>query len=128
LTNAEITRCHYLIHIPTSPDYPALNLGQAAAICLYEFHQASRGHQPPEGMPGEAPAAFGELEQMYQHLAKALNEIHFLHGEKAGSLMHGVRHLIGRAQPTATEVGLLHGLARQIEWYVSRYRGGATAR
>jgi hypothetical protein len=30
--------------------------------------------------------------------------------------------LIGRAQPTEMEVGLLFGLARQIRWYVDRHR------
>src|SRR5712692_9516549 len=40
LTNAEIASCHYLIHIPTDPGYPALNLAQAVAICLYELRRA----------------------------------------------------------------------------------------
>src|SRR5262249_38842421 len=35
LSNAEVTRCHSLIHIPADPAYPALNLAQAVAICLY---------------------------------------------------------------------------------------------
>src|SRR5438067_13157943 len=29
LTNEEISRCHFLIHIPTNPHYPTLNLAQA---------------------------------------------------------------------------------------------------
>ena len=33
LANSEVTRCHYLIHIPTNESYPALNLAQAVAIC-----------------------------------------------------------------------------------------------
>src|SRR5262249_49951501 len=40
LTNEEVTRCHYLIHIPTDPTYGALNLAQAVAICLYELRCA----------------------------------------------------------------------------------------
>ena len=35
LTNEEVVRCHCLIHIPADPTYPALNLAQAVAICLY---------------------------------------------------------------------------------------------
>src|SRR5262249_7458585 len=37
LTNEEVAQCHYLIHIPTDAGYPALNLGQAVAICLNEL-------------------------------------------------------------------------------------------
>src|SRR5439155_13591401 len=36
LSNEEVTRCHYLIHIPTDEAHPALNLAQAVAICLYQ--------------------------------------------------------------------------------------------
>src|SRR5919202_452287 len=40
LTNEEVTRCHHLIHVPTDPTYPALNLAQAVAICTYELRRA----------------------------------------------------------------------------------------
>src|SRR5262245_24300407 len=39
LTDTEVARCHHLIHIPTAPEYPALNLAQAVAISLYELHR-----------------------------------------------------------------------------------------
>src|SRR5262245_17521167 len=37
LSNAEIVRCHGLMHIPSDPDYPSLNLGQSVAVCVYEL-------------------------------------------------------------------------------------------
>jgi tRNA/rRNA methyltransferase len=121
LTNEEVARCHYLIHIPTDPAYPALNLAQAVAICVYalriEYLRQTAAIAPPE-----PPATFAEQERMYEHLRAALTELHFLYGDKAEVLMHALRHLIGRAGPTAMEVKLLHGLARQIEWLV---RGSA---
>ena len=40
LTDAEVSRCHYLIHIPAEASYLALNLAQAVAICLYELRCA----------------------------------------------------------------------------------------
>jgi tRNA/rRNA methyltransferase len=123
LTNAEVTRCHFLIHIPTDPTYPALNLAQAVAICLYELRCAwlRRGAGPPA--PERAP--FAEQERMFEHLRAALEAVHFLYGEKADSLMHALRHLIGRAGPTPMEVGVLHGLARQILWFAGRKNGGS---
>jgi hypothetical protein len=38
--------------------------------------------------------------------------------------MHALRHLIGRAGPTPMEVGVLHGLARQLLWFAGRKSGG----
>ena len=58
---------------------------------------------------------------MFEHLRAALEDIHFLYGPSGDSLMHALRHLIGRALPSPMEVDLLHGLARQIRWYASRH-------
>jgi tRNA/rRNA methyltransferase len=56
---------------------------------------------------------------MYRQLQTALEEIHFLYGDKAESLMHAVRHLLGRARLSEMEMKVLLGLARQIRWYVA---------
>jgi tRNA/rRNA methyltransferase len=121
LTNAEVTRCHYLIHIPTDPAYPALNLAQAATICLYELRRAwLRRTQAPA--PAEPLAPVAMQERMFENLRVALEEVHFLYGEKAGPLMHALRHLLGRAGPTAMEVDVLFGLARQLRWVAGRSR------
>ena len=119
LTNAEVARCHHLIHIPAEPDYPALNLAQAVAICVYEVHRLWRGRGEPAAT-GEEPASFAEQERVFAKLRRALEGVHFLYGPKADALMHALRHLIGRAKPTAQEVKLLFGLARQLQWAADR--------
>jgi tRNA/rRNA methyltransferase len=128
LENTEVTRCHFLIHIPTDSSYPALNLAQAVAISLYELRRAWRSRSlagasglcvPPA--PPQAPAPFADQERMFDRLRDALERIHFLYGDKADSLMHGLRHLLGRAGPTPMEVEMLLGLARQIRWFADRH-------
>lgn len=121
LTNAEVSRCHYLIHIPSDPSYPALNLAQAVAICLYELRRAWLARLASLA-PVEMPAPFADLERMFASLRGALEDVHFLYGANADSLMHALRHLIGRAQPTAMEVDLLFGLARQLRWIAAQPR------
>jgi tRNA/rRNA methyltransferase len=119
LTNEEVTRCHFLIHIPTDPTYPALNLAQAVAITLYEFRRTRLNQQPAAAPP--TPAPFADQERLFEHLRVALEEVHFLWGDKADSLMHAVRHLIGRAGPTPMEVEMLFGLARQLRWFARHH-------
>jgi tRNA/rRNA methyltransferase len=116
LTDEEVTRCHFLIHIPTDEAYPALNLAQAVAICTYELRRAWTLRAGNE-KPLDPPAQFADQERMFQSFQRGLEEIHFLYGDKAGPLMHALRHLIGRAGPTAMEVDLIFGLARQITWF-----------
>jgi tRNA/rRNA methyltransferase len=121
LSNAEVVCCHYLIHIPTDPSYPALNLAQAVAICLYELRRAWLGQTGPEGAPPPA-VPFADQQRLFAHLRTALEEIHFLYGTNADTLMHALRHLIGRARPTPMEVDVLFGLARQIRWFAAQGR------
>jgi tRNA/rRNA methyltransferase len=78
---------------------------------------ADRGE--PDAGPAIAPHA--ELERMFEHLREALAAVGFLFGERQDTLMHGMRQLIGRAQPTPAEVRMLHGLARQLLW-IARQR------
>lgn len=120
LSNEEIGRCNGLVHIPVDDEYGSLNLAQAVAICCYELRKAwSKALNDARGAP-EVPvrsvAPFADQERMYEHLREALTAVGYLFGEKADSLMHGLRHLIGRAQPTSQEVKILHGLARQLLW------------
>ncbi len=121
LSNVEVTRCHYLIHIPADPGYPVLNLAQAVAICAYELRRAwlRRTEPAPAPIP-VAPVA--DQERMFAKLQTSLEAIHFLYGANAGPLMHALRHLIGRARPTPMEVDVLFGLARQIGWFASHQR------
>jgi tRNA/rRNA methyltransferase len=118
LSNAEVTRCHFLIYIPADPTYPALNLAQAVAICLYELRRAWLRRAAPA--PAREVAPFADQERLYERLRSALEQIHFLYGDKADALMHALRHLIGRAGPTPMEVEMLLGLARQIRWFAEQ--------
>jgi tRNA/rRNA methyltransferase len=126
LTNEEVSLCTYLVHIPTDPAAPALNLAQSVAICLYELSLAVGDSGAPEASAGAtlqeaAPAA--DVERMFTLLRGSLERIDYLSGPKADALMYGLRHLIGRALPSPMEVGLITGLARQIEWFANHGRG-----
>jgi tRNA/rRNA methyltransferase len=119
LSNAMTTRCHLLVQLATDPGNPSLNLAQAVAICLYELHKAWRA-RITTAPPLEEAAPFAAQEHLYAQLDEALRRIHFLYGDKADALMHGIRHLLGKARLTEMEVKLLLGLARQIRWYTDQ--------
>src|SRR5207249_3033031 len=84
---------------PADPSYPALNLAQAVAICLYEVRRAwlRRSEDRPLSLP-DPPAPFADQERAFEDLRIALEEIHYLYGERGAALMHGLRHLLGRAR------------------------------
>ena len=41
LTNSELQKCHYHVHIPSNPDYSSLNLATAVQVLAYEVRMAS---------------------------------------------------------------------------------------
>jgi len=124
LTDEEVARCHYLIHIPTDPAYPALNLAQAVALCLYELRRTWLRKVNDRPLSTHDPVApFEEQERAFERLRVALEEIRYLRGVRGEALMQALRHLIGRAGPSAMEVKLLIGLARQIRWCAARMTG-----
>jgi tRNA/rRNA methyltransferase len=118
LTNVEVSRCHFLIRVPTVDDYSALNLAQSVAICLYELRKGWLRDVP--ALERTPPAPFAMQERMFERLREGLDAIGFLHGDHSGALVHALRHLIGRAGPTEQEVELLFGLARQMRWIARR--------
>ncbi len=61
LTNAELARCQFLVHIPTNPDFSSLNLAAAAQVFAYEIRRCWREglpeppRTPSSAMSGETP-------------------------------------------------------------------------
>jgi tRNA/rRNA methyltransferase len=115
LDNDDVQRCHHLITIPADESYPALNLAQAAAVCVYEVRKAWL-----KGGPTAAPAEIATHAMQagtFGRLREALRRARYLSDDERGeALMHALRHLIGRGGPSPMELRLLDGLARQIEW------------
>ncbi|MEI6564853.1 MAG: RNA methyltransferase [bacterium] len=114
LTNEELAICTNLIQIPTSPDYPSLNLAQAVLICCYELYVASGSFEPPLEKSPECPTS--TREHMFKMWRDMLMEVGFMNDEKAGHMMLGVRRIFSRSPLTTDDVNILMGIARQTLW------------
>lgn len=144
LTAAERDLCHVLVRIPAAPAQPSLNLAQAVLLVAYELRlgflaraepgtaDAPQGTDAAGGVPGvgalagEARAPAGDVEQAIVELREGLLEIGYLDAQNPDRILAELRGLVTRARPTAREVLLLRGLARQAAWAgrVARGRSG----
>lgn len=130
LSNADLGFCQRLVRIPTSEDYPSLNLAQAVAVCGYELwraaHEAATGGRTGGRRPGalrddeHAPATSAEREALLAHLEQALARIGFLSRQNPGHILADVRALFARAGLTRRDVRIWRGIARQVLWAASR--------
>ncbi len=114
LTNEELERCHYLLHIPANPAYSSLNLAAAVQVVTYELRMmALEGAEGGEKQTsqGEHPLATAdELEDFYRHLEQAMMDIGFLDPSNPRQLMRRLRRLFNRAHPDRMEINILRGI------------------
>jgi tRNA/rRNA methyltransferase len=116
LTRAEMDLCHALVHVPTDPAQPSLNLAQAVLLLAYEMRLAALGRPAPDGGAPGSRASAGDVEQAVRDLRGALLEVGYLDPASPDRVLTELRRLIARVGPSAREVLLLRGLARQVGW------------
>jgi tRNA/rRNA methyltransferase len=114
LSNEELALCQRFIYIPTSPNYPSMNLAQAVAVCVYVLSQQQQ--ELTLSVTPQPQALAGETEGFYQHLQESLLEVGYLQPHTAKRKMEKFRRLFNRAVLTSEEVALLRGVLRQMIW------------
>ncbi len=113
LSNEELQRCNAHLRIPASPDYPSLNLAMAVQVVAYELFAAEAAADEPEW--DRPPATAAEVEAMLAHWERLLVAADFLDPDNPGQTLTRLRRLAARAGLDQTEVGMLRGIATQLE-------------
>lgn len=114
LSNEELDRCQYTVHIPANPAYGVLNLAAAVQVVCYELFLAAGQRAAAQEAADEA-AGFEHLEGLYGHLQRTLDEVGFLRKQNAELLMRRLRRLYARAGLSGTEVDMLRGMLTAID-------------
>ena len=117
LTNEELERCHYLLHIPCNPAFSSLNVAAALQVVAYELFYAATADTTPETANAMAPLATGEqMESFFRHLEDVLRDIRFLHSTKhESSILRRLRRMFQRAQLEEKEIHLLRGILSAVQ-------------
>jgi TrmH family RNA methyltransferase len=118
LSNEHLSHCHWLVRIPTRDEHGSMNLGQAAAICLYELRrdpEAVNRRFSPADM-----ARADETERFTVLLYEALLKCGYLQPATARSSQLKLRRLVRRLGMPAADVETWLGIARQILWALKR--------
>ncbi|MBM7059979.1 tRNA (cytosine(32)/uridine(32)-2'-O)-methyltransferase TrmJ [Pseudomonas sp. UL073] len=123
LTNEELQRCRYHVHIPADPAFSSLNLAAAVQVLTYEARMAWLAAQDlpthlekTEGKAEEVEEVTAdELELFYVHLESTLIEIGFLDPERPRFLMSRLRRLYGRSGVSRQEMNILRGILTETQ-------------
>ncbi len=115
LSVADMSHCHWLVRIPTVDRELSMNLGQAVAVCLYEF--ARDPEAAAASMPvRRAPADSAQTEQIAARLLEIMRIAGYTNPTVETSTENKTRRMVRRFALTAADARVCLGVLRQILW------------
>jgi TrmH family RNA methyltransferase len=120
LSNDAMSHCHWLMTIPMHPApglrHASMNLGQAAAVCLYELIRQS----DPTPLQQLQPMAMAEdLERVTTLLADLLARAGYARRRPASADSAAVRRMVRRLNLNQSDARRWIGILRQLLWKIS---------
>jgi tRNA/rRNA methyltransferase len=116
LSNDELSHCHALLTIPMNSRGDArhlsMNLGQAAAVCLYTLARTEVA--APPAAPAEPAADAAALERVTTMLREVLERSGYTRKHPANSRETNVRRLVRRMHLSASDAPVWTGILRQL--------------
>ena len=113
LSNSDMSHCHWLMRIPTREEHVSMNLGQAAAICLYEL---MRNRKPVAQAKKGSPASSADLERTTDTLIEALRASEYPKLNTSKSFHNAVRRMVRRFRMQQGDAEFFLGMLRQMVW------------
>ena len=114
LTNEELALCHYLVQIPTNPEYSSLNVAMAVQVIAYELMMASLGGEARDTEQRETITA-GQFEGFVRHLEETMGVIGFTDERSSDKLVRRLRRLFLRADMEPDEMNILRGIFKAAQ-------------
>ncbi|HLD89231.1 MAG TPA: RNA methyltransferase [Candidatus Nanoarchaeia archaeon] len=111
LTNEELKKCDFVVSIPTSRKYPAMNISHAVAIILYELFKKSGKEKITSHIKIMNSR---EKDALIGYITEAINKLEFETPEKKETQKNLWRRIIGKSMLTRKEAFALCGFFRKI--------------
>jgi tRNA/rRNA methyltransferase len=112
LSNEDLSYCHWLVHIPTRGEHQSMNLGQAAAVCMYELARGTRSFE--EGVKRGA-ARMETVERITESLLKCLVKSGYVAARSKELAEEKLRRMVRRFSLDEADAEVLLGMVRKIE-------------
>jgi TrmH family RNA methyltransferase len=125
LSNEELSYCTWLMTIPMHHSegsrHVSMNLGQAAAVCLFELVR----DDSPSGLPTTQATTAGDLERLTTLLIDVLERTGYSKRHPANSNPAQIRRLARRMALEPKDAAVWAGVLRQVLWKVAADPGAA---
>jgi len=111
LSNEDLSYCHWLLHIPTREGHASMNLGQAAAVCLWEIARGGRSIE--EGVRRKA-ANMETVERINVALLECLVKSGYVAARSERLAEEKLRRMLRRFALDEADAEVFLGMVRKI--------------
>lgn len=112
LSNESMSYCHWLLHIPAREQHQSMNLGQAAAVCLYEL---TRGKKSLEEGTTRVAAQMETVERITASMLQCLLRSGYVAARSEALAEKKLRRMLRRFSLDAPDAEVFLGMLRKIE-------------
>lgn len=122
LTNDELQKCQYHVHIPANSEYSSLNIAAAIQVICYEIRMSyltdKEGKAPHFDDWDMPPAKQKDVELYFEHLEDTLSKLGFLDLKNPRQTVTRLRRLYNRIRMDQMELGIMRGMLTSIQNYI----------
>jgi TrmH family RNA methyltransferase len=111
LSNESLSYCHWVMHIPTRAEHQSMNLGQAAAVCLYEL---ARGQRSFEERTKKTSGKMETVERITESMLECLQRSGYVAARSQELAEEKLRRMIRRFTLDAVDAQVLLGMMRKL--------------
>jgi TrmH family RNA methyltransferase len=111
LSNEDLSYCHWLVHVPTQTEQPSMNLGQAAAVCLWELARGARSFE--EGV-GRGAARMETVERITESLLVCLVKSGYVAARSERLAEEKLRRMVRRFRLVEADAEVFLGMVRKM--------------
>jgi len=113
LSNESLSYCHWLVHIPTRVEHQSMNLGQAAAVCLYELARGARSY---EERTRRTAARMDTVERVTEAILDCLVKSGYVAARSERLAEEKLRRMLRRFDWDAADAEVFLGMMRKVQW------------
>jgi len=120
LSNEDLSYCHWLVHIPARAEHASMNLGQAAAVCLYELARGKRsfaaGVKRPFGSAQGKSASMETVERITEAMLDCLLRSGYVAARSEELAEEKLRRMVRRFSLDEADAEVFLGMMRKVDW------------
>ncbi len=117
LSNEDLSYCHWLVHVPTRGEHQSMNLGQAAAVCLYELARGTRNFKNGGARRG---AKMETVERVTESLLVCLMKSGYVAARRERLAAEKLRRMLRRFALNEADAEVFLGMVRKIREEIGR--------